>query len=341
MLPDPYDISKDRPKITACIATDAHDSTAKKNPSKAGKSVPKKKQLENSAIINQAWHNNYLLDNHTALSNKNPHRKISRDQMNIIKENCEKHQEAEKGNYKFIDHNYKPTPLGQSKILLIKTFNRYVNNPGLLKCGLSELVMLYKEFEDTDIIRRLFKSGIESLAGKKQKRTLKFRPFIGTLAESAPQPRDLGYYYKMPNGNSKIIHYLLRDNGFIETGSKNWTVYWHVGTPRYDLFQNLSSWQRVNQFPKFSEITRKDNLNSNIQRMQAKYGKAYHFMPKSHVLPLEISLFLHAHEQRKAEKKWYIIKPTASSQGRGISITNDIDEVTLFALTKKIDHQKK
>jgi hypothetical protein len=232
VLPDPYDIIKDRPKITAYIARDQHDSTAKKNPNKAGKSVTKKKQYENSTIINQAWHNNYLLDSHTLLSHNNPNRKISRDQMNTIKENCEKHQEAEKGNYKFIDHMHKPTPLGQSKTILIKTFNRYVNNPGLLKSGLSELVMLYKEFEDTDIIRRLFKSGIESLAGKKQKRTLNFRPCIGTLAESAPQPRDLGYYYKMPNGNSKIIHYLLRDNGFIETGSKNWTVYWHVGTPR-------------------------------------------------------------------------------------------------------------
>jgi hypothetical protein len=232
VLPDPYDITKDRTKIIAYIATDQHDSTAKKNPSKAGKSATKMKQNENSTIINQAWHNNYLLDSHTLLSHNNPNRKISRDQMNTIKENCEKHQEAEKGNYKFIDHMHKPTPLGQSKTILIKTFNRYVNNPGLLKSGLSELVMLYKEFEDTDIIRRLFKSGIESLAGKKQKRTLNFRPCIGTLAESAPQPRDLGYYYKMPNGNSKIIHYLLRDNGFIETGSKNWTVYWHVGTPR-------------------------------------------------------------------------------------------------------------
>jgi tubulin polyglutamylase TTLL5 len=74
--------------------------------------------------------------------------------------------------------------------------------------------------------------------------------------------------------------------------------------------------------------------------MQAKYGKAYHFMPKSHVLPSEIYLFMHAHEQRKADKKWYIIKPTASSQGRGIFITNDIDEVTFF-LSPQIDPQKK
>ena len=137
----------------------------------------------------------------------------------------------------------------------------------------------------------------------------------------------------MPNGNSKIIHYLLRDNGFIETGSKNWTIFWNVGTPKYDLFQNLESWQRVNQFPKSFEITRKDNLNSNIQRMQAKFGKAYNFIPKSYVLPSEISLFMHAHELRSnKDKKWYIIKPTSSSQGRGIFITNDLDEVPKFLL---------
>jgi hypothetical protein len=111
VLPDPYDITKGRPKITAYIAMDQHDSAAKKNPIKAGKSVLKKKHYENSTIINQAWHNNYLLDSHTSLYLHNPKCKISRDQMNTIKENCEKHQEAEKGNYKFIDHMYKPLKL--------------------------------------------------------------------------------------------------------------------------------------------------------------------------------------------------------------------------------------
>lgn len=65
--------------------------------------------------------------------------------------------------------------------------------------------------------------------------------------------------------------------------------------------------------------------------MQAKFGQAYNFIPKSYLLPQETALLINDYERiRHTSKKLYIIKPANSSQGKGIYVTSDIDEVYLF-----------
>lgn len=146
----------------------------------------------------------------------------------------------------------------------------------------------------------LFKSGTESFAkNSKGKRTLKFRAYTGKINDEMPEPKDRGYYYKMPNSTSKIVHYVFKDNGFLETNSKNWTMLWNVGTPKTELFNNMQFWQKVNHFPKANEITRKDCLNINIEKMQLKHGKSYNFIPKTYILPQEMSLIISDHEKSK------------------------------------------
>lgn len=142
--------------------------------------------------------------------------------------------------------------LANSRHMLIKTFNRYVNNPNTVKTtGTNDLVMLYRDFCDMDKVAQLFKSGIETinkekiLKNKRNKRTLKFRLFKGTYKDDLPCPEDRGYYYRMPTGNSKILHIILRDNGFLETNSKNWTLWWNIGQPKVEFFNSMSSWQKV------------------------------------------------------------------------------------------------
>lgn len=77
------------------------------------------------------------------------------------------------------------------------------------------------------------------------------------------------------------------------------------------------------------EITRKDNLNRNIGKMLLKHGKAYNFVPKSYILPQEMSLLISDHEKNRSTRKFYIVKPPSGSQGKGIYITNDVDDVSL------------
>ena len=62
--------------------------------------------------------------------------------------------------------------------------------------------------------------------------------------------------------------------------------------------------------------------------MQAKFGQAYNFVPQSYLLPQETSILITDYEKIKHNsKKFLIIKPTSSSQGKGIYVTNDLEEV--------------
>jgi len=60
--------------------------------------------------------------------------------------------------------------------------------------------------------------------------------------------------------------------------------------------------------------------------MQALYGeKAYDFVPKTFVYPNEVDNL--KKEMRKRPGQFWIFKPCASSQGRGIFVTNTLDDV--------------
>ena len=85
---------------------------------------------------------------------------------------------------------------------------------------------------------------------------------------------------------------------------------------------------QVNHFPKSFEITRKDLMYKNITKMQQKYGVVnFNFIPKTYIFPAEQQIFLEDAEKLKNQQQWWIIKPAANSQGRGISVTDKVSEV--------------
>ena len=60
--------------------------------------------------------------------------------------------------------------------------------------------------------------------------------------------------------------------------------------------------------------------------MQNLYGyRHFDFIPKTYILPQEFTLL--ADEMEKLPGKFWIIKPAASCQGRGIFVTNNILEI--------------
>lgn len=154
-----------------------------------------------------------------------------------------------------------------------------------------------------------------------------FRPYKGDVNEPIEDPDDSGYYFKVSSPIKAVVA-TLKDNGFNLTNSnKNWIVFWNVSNIKSEVYRNLQSHQKVNKFPKSNEITRKDKLNRNISQMALKHGKAFDFIPKTYLLPQEISLLMRDMEKRKGGKRYYICKPNASSQGKGIYITDDVEHV--------------
>lgn len=148
-------------------------------------------------------------------------------------------------------------------------------------------------------------------------------------------PSDRGYYFYLHNNDIKIIRFTLEDNGFkdfklVEPNHKNndgrWSIYWQTGPVKRNVFESLTKYQKVNHFPYSFYMTRKDLMYRAVSRMREIHGaKHFGFIPRTYILPNE---FMYLEEDIKNEpNKLWICKPAASSQGRGIIVTNQISEI--------------
>ena len=76
----------------------------------------------------------------------------------------------------------------------------------------------------------------------------------------------------------------MTDAGLRQTKTDDFSLYWASKTLRC---HPTNKWQRVNQFPRTREITRKDTLARNIIAMQQLHGRRhFDFMPQSFILPV-------------------------------------------------------
>ena len=77
------------------------------------------------------------------------------------------------------------------------------------------------------------------------------------------------------------------------------------------------------------ELTRKDRLYQNIERLQhSKGSKHFNFVPKTFMIPSEYSEFAATHHRMRGA---WIVKPVASSRGRGIFIVSHPSQVSTKA----------
>jgi tubulin polyglutamylase TTLL5 len=81
-------------------------------------------------------------------------------------------------------------------------------------------------------------------------------------------------------------------------------------------------------------VSRKDFLKFNIERARKISGRAskeFNIMPLTFVLPKEYVDFLTLFsdlEEKEGKMNYWIMKPSASSRGRGISLVNEISQIT-------------
>eukprot|EP00931_Biecheleriopsis_adriatica_P049793 TRINITY_DN28812_c0_g1_i1.p1 TRINITY_DN28812_c0_g1~~TRINITY_DN28812_c0_g1_i1.p1 ORF type:complete len:1034 (+),score=223.43 TRINITY_DN28812_c0_g1_i1:196-3297(+) len=126
---------------------------------------------------------------------------------------------------------------------------------------------------------------------------------------------------------------LVRDtflhNGFRPTRGEDWAVSWSGPRMRENLYRMMHEFQRVNHFPSSTELTRKDRLWENFQRAAKVMGKEdFDFVPETFVLPGQIKAFRQRYFKTKGEHLW-IVKPAASSQGKGIFILRNLIDLPL------------
>ncbi|XP_060536355.1 tubulin polyglutamylase TTLL5 isoform X2 [Cylas formicarius] len=135
--------------------------------------------------------------------------------------------------------------------------------------------------------------------------------------------------YKVLQAETKLLAKLLDCHGVMEVppNSSDFNLLWTGSHPKPGMLRSLAPHQRVNHFPRSYELTRKDRLYKNIERMQhAKGLKHFDFIPQTFVMPTEFRELCSTHHRTKGP---WIVKPVASSRGRGIFIVETPNQVPL------------
>ena len=113
----------------------------------------------------------------------------------------------------------------------------------------------------------------------------------------------------------------------------NWNLMWVWSKLQRDMSRMLV-WQKANHFIGAKNVSRKDFLKRNIERamkFSARAKNCFDIMPLTYILPKEYVAFLETFsdlEDKEGKMNFWIMKPAASSRGRGISLVNDIAQVT-------------
>lgn len=171
--------------------------------------------------------------------------------------------------------------------------------------------------------------------------------------------------YKFTNTETKLLERILSSHGLKEAREyQKFNLLWSGLQMKPDILRSLLPYQRVNHFPRYNsirssfcynerdkklaeihiiffftfpirsyELTRKDRLYKNIEKMQKLRGmKHFDIAPISFMLPLEYKDLVNAH--RSGQKGPWIVKPAASSRGRGIYLVNTVCE-SIFQLNSQ------
>lgn len=135
--------------------------------------------------------------------------------------------------------------------------------------------------------------------------------------------------YKIVRTDSRLVRRILTAHGFHEVhpNSNDYNLMWTGSHLKPYLLRSLTDVQKVNHFPRSYELTRKDRLYKNVCRMQLTHGfKAFHILPQTFILPTEYQDFCNTYSKDRGP---WIVKPVASSRGRGVYLINNPSQIIL------------
>ncbi|NXP76135.1 TTLL5 polyglutamylase, partial [Ramphastos sulfuratus] len=135
--------------------------------------------------------------------------------------------------------------------------------------------------------------------------------------------------YKIVRTDSRLVRSILTAHGFHEVhpNSSDYNLMWTGSHLKPYLLRSLTDIQKVNHFPRSYELTRKDRLYKNVSRMQLTHGfKTFHILPQTFILPTEYQDFCNTYSK---DRGLWIVKPVASSRGRGVYLINSPNQIVL------------
>jgi tubulin polyglutamylase TTLL6/13 len=112
-----------------------------------------------------------------------------------------------------------------------------------------------------------------------------------------------------------------------DDGKQDWDLMWFDGGIGPQFLKNMLPHQRTNHFAGTYYIARKNHLGKNLIKMRKLFPNDYNFFPPTWMLPTDLKDFKAQFNAKKA--KTFIVKPEASSQGKGIFLTRHLEEIDL------------
>ncbi|XP_076386640.1 tubulin monoglutamylase TTLL4 [Megachile rotundata] len=153
--------------------------------------------------------------------------------------------------------------------------------------------------------------------------------------EGVKLPKDFAQLlkWKFTTSMPKILVKILINTGYQTIiKSNDWSAVWNLSCKDSTRYRSIKSFQKINSIPGSQNLGNKDLLWNHLSKMTKKFGiKEYGFMPKTYVLPKEITKFENVWLKNGIGNTW-IIKPPASGRGQGIKIVNQWWEIPKWHL---------
>lgn len=108
-----------------------------------------------------------------------------------------------------------------------------------------------------------------------------------------------------------------------EDESEDWDIMWTDCSVPTEILTKMKHYQRINHFPGMYLLSRKNFLALNLKKLEKIFPNDYSFFPKTWIFPCDLSELKIINDK----KTYFIVKPEASSQGKGIFLTKRPEEL--------------
>ncbi|CAL6071918.1 Tubulin_tyrosine ligase [Hexamita inflata] len=124
-----------------------------------------------------------------------------------------------------------------------------------------------------------------------------------------------------------VVHDLCAERNWKEAlDTEDWNLFWYDWSINNSRLSSMKPYQKINHFPGMEELTRKDNLAKNLNKVRKMFPDAYNFYPPTFQLPADLGEFKQFYNNQ-AKKAVFISKPNASCQGKGIRLFKNIENI--------------
>ena len=109
-----------------------------------------------------------------------------------------------------------------------------------------------------------------------------------------------------------------------------WDVGWYDVPPKendlMNLIKSMHFHQRINHYPGIYNITKKNALGNNLNKLAKLIPQEFDFFPETYMMPHDYKEFSKYIENQK-NPRTFICKPADGSQGKGIFLTRDTTKI--------------